>query len=370
MNTKRSISGLLIVLITVIIITFLLKFLVKEVYTEYSSPKGEAKTNNYLAAEHFLKYYKINIKSINILTKSFDYPDSSEAAIIISSHKIYQNTALMVELFNWVEGGGKLILSGYSNIQSDKSIQLFPGKDISLKRSESTVDTELQITLFDEHYYLDLYHFSILESTYPVSWLIEDEHGIHAAAYEIGKGSLVLFNDLYLFNNANIGNKDHAKLLLAIMHDLSISELIHILRAENKSLLNLLSDYPLQLVIFLSVIFLFLWQRWGYFGPVRDYLINDKRAFLDHLKSSGLYLWKQGDKNVLSKELHDDFVSVIINVFPEWNDKTEDERISCLSSHTGISENIVKQTVNYKGDSNKSSFLTLSRNITLIRNKL
>ena len=370
MKLKISTSHLVTFLILLIVAAFLIKFLKKEEQTFYVGAKGEARINNYYASELFLEKYNIKVKSLKTVTSDFNFPADIHTALLITDKNTYKNILFTKKLIDWVESGGLVISTAPSVIGKDKKIQLFPTKDIYLTRSASTTDESKKYSFNNKNYELDLYHFSIIETKIKPLWSVQDKHGMHMAAFRINKGTVILANDLLLFNNYNIGKNDHARLLYDLSNMYDIKQLLHIRRSYDASLFNLISQHYLSFIIFISVIVMIILHSWGYFGPARSYSENDNRHFLDHLQYSGRFFWRKKSFNRLYDSVLQETISKIESNIPNWTAKNNEDRINSVSTLTGLEHKLVSNILNSPRTRNKEDFFIFAKHAALIRSKL
>lgn len=365
-RTRISLPGLLFLLLTIFTGLYLYQNLKKEEYTSFTQAKGAAKHNQYLALEMLLTELTYSVNSLR--NEDISLPENNNAVVFISDKKIYQNTEHLNELAFWVNNGGSLIITAYFPGKNADDIQLFPDVDI-YSGTGTEVKIDDNITVNFEHD-LDISHTGVLSSSYETSWQLVDEHGVHAASYKVGSGNIVVFNNLAMFNNHNISNKDHAEFLISLLNATQVKNFIHIQLPRNKDFTDLIKAYPFPFYLLSLLLILSVWYFWGHFGPVKGYLLLKEKLFITHLQYTGKYLWQHGDIERLYTDLFNQALSQILLKHPDWETKSDEEKINMIMKKTELDTDAIHQTIFYKAEHNKYKFLTFSRNITIIRDSL
>ena len=366
MKTKISPPGLLFFLLSILTGLFLYQNLIEEEYTFYTPAKGEAKYNQYLALEMLLSKLEYNIDSHR--HEIIRLPENKNGVVFISDKKIYQNAIHLKNLVSWVNNGGRLIIAGYFPGKNGDDLQLFPGLDIySAPGTDIKHADDINI---DFKYDLDLKHSGTFSSSYDTHWELVDDHGVHAASYKVGNGTIVVFNSLNLFNNYNIANRDHAEFIVSILSKSTVKSFMHIQLPRDRDFADLVRAYPFPFYLLGILLFLSTWFFWGYFGPVKEYMSFKEKLFVAHLQFTGKYLWRHGNIEELYQDLHDQALSKIILKHPDWTTKSDEQKIEIVADKTRLDKEAIYQALFYTTEHNKHKFLTFSRNITLIRDSL
>jgi len=366
MKTKVSLPGLLFMLLSLLTGVFLYQNLIQEEYTSFTAAKGAAKYNKYLALEMLLTELKYPVNSYR--HEIISLPKDNNVAVFVSDNKIYQNAHHLNELVSWVNNGGHLIIAGYFSNKAGDGLQLLPGLDIYANAAaEIKDDKEVSI---DFKYDIDVSHTGIFTSSYKTLWQLVDDHGVHAASYQVGNGNIVVFNSLNIFNNYKISNKDHAEFIVSILNTTSVKSFSHIQLPRDKDFTDLVNAYPFPFYLLSILLLLSVWYFWGYFGPVKEYVFYKEKLFITHLQFTGKYLWRYGDIEKLYLDLFNQAQSRILLKHPDWITKTDEQKVTMIADKTGLDTETIDQTLFYKAEHNKHKFLTFSRNITLIRDSL
>jgi len=366
MKARVSLPGLLFLLLSVLTGVFLYQNLKQEEYSYFTAAKGAAKYNKYLALEMLLTELTYTVNSFR--HEDISLSKNNNDVIFISDKKIYQNAHHLKDLVTWVKNGGSLIIVGYFPGKTGDDLQLFPDIDI-YSGTSAKIKGDDNITV-DFEFELDISHTGVLSSSYKTNWQLVDDHGVHAASYRIGNGNIVVFNDLNIFNNHNISNKDHAEFLASLLSATTVNNFTHIQLPRDKDFTDLVKAYPFPFYLLGLLLILSIWYFWGYFGPVKGYLLLKEKLFITHLQYTGKYLWRHGDIEMLYLDLFNQAKSKILLKHPDWETKSDEQKVKIITDKTELDSKAIYQTLFYKPEHNKYKFLTFSRNITIIRDSL
>jgi len=379
-RNNKNIVGLLVVLSVVIVTAFLFKFLKQEEYTYYTSAKGEARYNQYLAAENLLEEYSFVIEKHNKISSESLITNNSETAIFISTSKIYQYPSVLKQLTRWVDQGGLLLLPGpdINQISKNKSgyDDFLPdlGIGFSLIEGSDSDDKEQKFFINDDQYMLEPNRHITIDSENKILWSIYDAKGVYALAINKGEGVLVVFNDTSLFSNRKIAQHEHARLFLNIFtklsNDKNIATIKYILNPSNPSIIDALAKYPFSLLLFGSIVLGFFWINWGYLGPLKNKLSYEKMTMASHFLFSGQYLWRYVSVEKLYKSVFHRLETVISKQRHGWHQLSHQEKLNYIIEKTGLPESKVDSVLTYKAEKNKNSYYQFCMNCNLIRNKL
>jgi hypothetical protein len=123
-----------------------------------------------------------------------------------------------------------------------------------------------------------------------------------------GDGRITVISHAKPFRNRYIGEKDHARLLWAILN-LHPGDSVWFVIGGRTSLWGMIWKYGWTVVIGLGlVIALWLWLRLSRFGPSLSPELNGTRDFFEHIDMTGKFLWRRGHTESLLEPLRQNII--------------------------------------------------------------
>ncbi len=338
---------------------------IKEVDKGY---QGEAVTNNYLAAEYFLRRMGQSAEKISLFIEA-NKPLGVNDTLLVPSNRIAIDRGHSEELVEWVMGGGHLIITGAAQADTQGSRDyILDDLGISVRRAEFDEDEDgegegegegedsfdglpVNIDTLDEDNFwqvnFDRYKELVLpgdfttdltagvvapEITYETVWSIVDNDRVYAVQLKLGQGHLTVLTDMLMFQNYNIEQYDHAAFLYSLTNvQAGFSEpgiFYYSLYEEQISLIQWLWDNAWTLVVSLLVAIISgLWMIIPRFGPVIHITEPIRRRFLDHLAASGNYHWRQGNYSHLLNEVRKQLSNHALLKYPEWSSLSRNDQL-------------------------------------------
>ncbi len=317
--------------------TYFLKTHEKRITTkiDYSNPL--AQYNDFLAAERFLQ--RLNIPTKTLIGREFLLkPPSKFGLLIVPKIDPDLSQDKIDALWQWIENGGQIITTINNNFKDDKkqsqtgflarlNIQNISKYDYILdhktletcdipteknhsakeivdnmkitkeEQYSSTWNKEIEIPIHFEKFSIETYTPQLLfDPDKKAQWgirMFDDAYFL--LHYQHGKGAITVLNNLHLFKNNTIHEKDNA-LLLALLAD-NTKQVWLLLDTNAVSIFTLLQrNLPVFSLLFCLSLGLLMWQHRRYTGPTK-YLTDHKRHnLMDHLYASVNYRWNI-DKN-------------------------------------------------------------------------
>lgn len=335
---------------------------------EWRGFRGEARTNNLLAAEYFLRRMGIEARGIGDLQALESLPESG--TLLLGTDRFGLDEKRNRLLMAWVEEGGHLILSPrwYSRRQLDSDPLLSPlgvrggsrsqqesHDDIPNEEEEHAVDTPAQcpnpvtyVMLPGEEDPLEI-AFSgrrLLEREDPTTGLEFTDTGEHRVLqYEKGRGHITILSETGFLENRNIEEHDHARLLYALALQ-QPGPVWLMYKDEMPSLLQWLwRKAPAAILVAGLLLLAWLLQVTRRFGPLLPTPSLRRRRLMEHVDAAGHYLWKQGQSPVLLQGPRDALHGRLQRVRPDLNGLPPDKLVSRLAELSGIGAKQIEQAL-------------------------
>jgi len=356
--------------IILLLLFFLLAGLVSWAYSQLETRikevdegfQGEALTNEYLAAEYFLRSMGQSAEKISLFVE-VNKPLGVNDTLLVPSNRIAIDRGHSEELVEWVMEGGHLIITGAA-IQSDTPGHrdyILDDLGISVRRVEFDEGENEDETFFDgqpvnvdildednfwqvsfnrskelslaNDFTTDLTAGVVApEITYETVWSIADNDRVYAVQLKLGQGHLTVLSDMSMFNNDSIDNYDHAAFLYSLTSvQAGFSEpsiFYYSLYEEQISLIQWLWNNAWTLVVSLLIAIISgLWMIVPRFGPMIHIDEPIRRRFLDHLAASGNYHWRQGNYFHLLNEVRKQLSNHALLKYPEWSSLSKNDQL-------------------------------------------
>jgi hypothetical protein len=297
---RQSTVVLLVILAGALFAAWFLSTHEKVPRTEHTGFTGEARINQFLAAEMLLAEVGIESGSVNSFEPSSWLPSQEDTLILHASDPlaIGEERDLLV---SWVSDGGHLVLlppRGSSSFAEGLHDQFgFALVAREPDDEDSTTKTNIDKTGEDYDYTLDLdYTFRRLENTIndTLSASLSDDEGMIAARREWSGGYVTAFADARYFYNESIDELDHARLLLDTVDGLiSPGKVWFVFDAAFPTLWQLIWDNASYVVIGLALaLVLWLWSRMPAFGPAIAPESMERRSIMEHVRAAGNFAWR------------------------------------------------------------------------------
>ena len=270
----------------------------------YVGLQGEARRNDYLAAERFLRATGTTVESINSLENLRELPPSRDILFIPTQRLTFGETRTET-LMNWVAAGGHLIvvswsLTDASGHQAGRHDPLLRELGVEqLQHNSETIDRENHVptNLVIEDTFLQvafLPDFFLIDHSGNGQVLAEDDYGAHVLQYQVGNGTLTVMTDSRFLMNQSIGAYDHASFFWRLVQPNQSTGKVWLVYKENMPSLWhwLVENAPAVLISAGILLIAGLWYASLRFGPLLPEPTPIRRSLLEHLYASGRFLWK------------------------------------------------------------------------------
>lgn len=268
---------------------------------QYTGYRGEARVNDFLAAELLLTELGIQADSRQSLTPSEWLPATGDTIV----SRLSTSMAVGFEqgmLLSWISNGGHLVLlpPAEKSRLLDEYLATFGLRLVRTDTRGAAYDAADDGDAEDDEsyvYLVDLENTAYrIEADYEdgLDATLSDDKGLIAARKRFGNGHLTLVSTSVYFGNGKLGQSDHARLLLdVIAGSVPAGKVWFIYDATFPSLWQVLwRNVPLAMVGAALVLALWLWSIVPRFGPAVLPGPPVRRSIVEHVQAAGHFTWR------------------------------------------------------------------------------
>lgn len=274
---------------------------------EYVGYQGEARFNDFLAAELLLLKLDIEAESRRKLRPSSWLPEDSDTLITRLGPELASDPESTL-LFNWVRLGGHLLLlppldetRDVVTLMEDLGVRFFVPEEDDDEEQEDVVedgathDYSLALDYVDER-------LELLDET-DSHVLLSDDKGVIAVRQQLGNGFITIYASSFWFTSRTIEQHDHARLFLdSVAGFVEPGKAWLFYDADFTPLWRLIWDAGKYLVLGLLLAFIaWLWSRMPRFGPLLPLPSAERRSIVEHVSASGRFIWQNDASSTLTE---------------------------------------------------------------------
>ncbi len=407
---------------------FALEWEEEEIDNGYSS---QARKNDFLAAELFLKKYDVELERsrgfsrIDSLSNEQNSIATDDTIIILNGRGMVRGRRLD-KLWQWVEGGGNLIVSTYNPFigteasdellgrleieyyideeqydELDDEIEQYPTENI--EDYENSEDSDFDDEEIDEANRAEIEQSEKRKSYKCDSWdlfelktsdsggirvdfrfrgeefwfpegsenfaMIADDSGYASAGFNIGRGNIIVNKNNHIWKNKAIDNCDHAYLLLEWSKP---SKKVWII--ENQNAPSLLSIFwvnaPNAIIALLAALIFWLWRISIRHGPLFQPAKIERRSFAEHIRASAVFLWRNKNQFVLIDQLRNDIAYAMQRKNWHYENMSEEEKINQFTSLSGLEADSIYLAMFKPSDEIDKDFVRVINRLKFIKDCL
>ena len=332
-----------------------------------TGPSAEARSNPWLAAERFLLDRNLPLLRTDSLGSTLSQtPPAGHTLLLLASR---QNLGLpeRQQLQDWLQRGGHAVVIAESEWHGDDRVRndwlLDPlqirrlvvnphaSKPPAPAAGEEPMlpDPWPQLTrLYLENEDAPAYF------AFSPRWELDDERerahawagnarGVQLLQLPLGDGLLTVLSDSELWDNAHLGNYDHAWLLWYLCQD---SRVILIDRLQQASLWQLLLRHlPHALLAAGLSLLLLLWHLAPRQGPLQPADTAPARSLREHLQAAAGFVARQAGHAALLQRLQQDVHRRACQHHPDFDNLPVTERWQLLARHSQLSASEVREAM-------------------------
>lgn len=320
--TRRTATllGLLLLVLAACLGLFLYKHI--EPYQQIidHGPAPEARSNPYLAAEHFLRGRGLNVthaSSLGVLSRL----ETRQESLLLLGPRGNLSARQVDDLLQWVTTGGRLLVAAEKNWDPDSGqsgdplldrlgVQLWLSKDLKDDPAQVPDEPFPNLTkLYLEHEPTPAYFGFIPElhledpDNQARAWA-NSAGATHLMQLDHGLGTITVVSDANLWKNPTIAQYDNAWLLWYLTQDSNVTLVFN--TAHDNLLSQLWRYFPQALLALLALVGLWLWHIGLRQGPLQAPTPLARRQLLEHLRASADFLLRRSGQTTLLHNLQQD----------------------------------------------------------------
>ncbi|HSD52521.1 MAG TPA: DUF4350 domain-containing protein [Burkholderiales bacterium] len=302
---------------------------------EWVGYSGEARRNQYLAAERLLARMGVPARHVRTIPELKELPVNG--ALILPDRREALTPDARERLLEWVEGGGHLIVEDENHRVPDPLLDAFGVQRRPVKAPPKLPPVEAKLPHAPAPMKVDMHSIQTIEVP-TAAVRVVGKHATHLLHFERGRGQVTVLNDLEFMRNRSIGRHDHAEFLWQIVRFQPDTPALFVFDNPQKlSLLAWLRDNAwavLAAAVLLLVIW--VWRVASRFGPVAPDPEPARRRLLDHLRASGRFQWSRGGGGTLVEAAREAALRRVARANPDFAGLTRAEREARLVELFGI----------------------------------
>lgn len=286
-------------------------------------PAPQARSNDYLAAELFLRDLGLQVARHDGIAGLGTLPNSGQTLLLLGDRR--NMTPRQTErLLDWAASGGHLVVvaerlwdekTGKSgDLLLDRlNLQQYSTRDLDEEAQSpqsSTAEQHPQLTkLYLENESAPAYlafdtDFHLYDADNRAHAWANSAGATHMLQLQHGNGLVTALTDSWIWQNRNIDEYDHAWLLWYLTQDSEVT-LVH--RSEHDGLLAQLRKHFPETLTALGLLILFaLWHVGQRFGPLLPPASPARRQLQEHLRGSAEFLLRHRREQSLLQRLQQD----------------------------------------------------------------
>ncbi|HZO00163.1 MAG TPA: DUF4350 domain-containing protein [Burkholderiales bacterium] len=375
----RTIALILVVGLAVLIGAWFLATHDRVTRTEWVGPSGEARMNDFLAAERFAERMGFKVSEVRAL------PDldalSASGRLLVPNRRQELSPQKLAELVRWVESGGHMIVEAEPLAVPDPLLDQLAVRRSAVEPARKPLVVQVPgASRRLQVYFGDAMRLETAQAEVHV------RAGAHLVSFARGRGMVTVASSLRFARNpgyddyfARIGQRpersirafDHAEFFLHLISLTPGVELVVYFRPERLSLWGFLKEHALPaLAAFGLLLALWLWSIIPRFGPVAPDAPPGRRRLLDHLRASGRYYWVKGLRSRLVVAARDAALRRIARAQPDFANAPQSERIARLSSMAGISREDAARFISAAGAMRGADFIRTTQHAQRVHSAL
>lgn len=374
----RNAGILLIVLVAVLIGSWAISNYERVPSSEYVGWQGEARFNDFFAAELLLEELDIDSDSQATLKPSQWLPDSADT-IVTQLSAAFSGEEESLLLTEWVENGGHLILLPPPDLTYEVEDYLATlGFSFYEVEDEEEQENEEAAGDEDEEDYdylvnLDLARYRISDLYEDDSaTTVSDDFGAIVMRRELGNGVVTVVSSEYFFTKSELREADHARLLLDIVAgEFDSGQVWFIYSTEFAPLWALIwAAAPAVVLSAALLIVLWLWSVIPRFGPRRGTHIEGRRSIIEHMSAAGRFMWKKHGAKHLCLASTQAVIRSAERTAVGIGRKSRQEQAQLIARITGQSPQFVLDAINATDASSHREFTQQIQRLQQLRKKL
>ena len=377
---RQSTLALLLLLGLTLFAAWFLQTHHKVVDRQFVGYSGEARYNDFLAAELLLKEAAIEADSRASLTPSEWLPSYYDTIVSRASESMAV-TEQQSLLLDWVVNGGHLVLlppQQESRITSE-FIQVFGAKLVKIEdapEEDENPDTEDDAAADEDYdYFFDLstsLQRVVVSDANDYSATLYDEFGYIAVRRRWGSGYVTLIADAEYFLNRSLGDEDHARFLLDVVAGfVPPGKVWFVLDSTFPGLWQLIWRNGFYAVVAAAAaLLLWLWSVMPKFGPAIEPVVASRRSILEHVSAAGHFAWRHHGTASLARSSIDALLHDAETRHPDISRMSPENQAQALARLSDIDAQTILDVLLHQSESRHREFANNIQALQKVRKRL
>ncbi|WP_061290381.1 DUF4350 domain-containing protein [Azotobacter vinelandii] len=306
-------------------------------------PTVQARANPYLAAELFLRRQGLEVRRAGGL-ETLAAP-GRQTLLLLGGHE-HMTPRLAARLLDWTAAGGHLVFvagslwdekAGRSGdlLLDGLGIQQYLSEDLAVGKSRDDDRQRKELARFylqnekTPAYLAFDTTFHLYDSRHRAYAWANSGAATHLLQVRHGQGSATVLSDDWIWENARIGDHDHAWLLWYLCRDTRVT-LVHRVAGDSLATL-LLRHFPAALLALVLLAGCLLWRAGLRQGPALPVAAPARRQLEEHLRAGADFLLRRGGQASLLQGLQQDIRRHAARRDPHFADLSEDAQWQSLA---------------------------------------
>lgn len=205
-------------------------------------------------------------------------------------------------------------------------------------------------------------------------WAVQSKHGVHALTVARGAGKVTILTDYAFMYNNRIGHADHADFVAALvgLNDAAPArQVLLIPREDVPGVLTLMWKYLWPVVLMLAGwLVLAVWRAATRVGPSLPAPQLARRSLAEHVRASGEFLWRHGQRGELWRATRALTERHIERSLPAASFRNKEEHMQALAKRSGIAPTALSQLLESKYAPPAEQFATTIATLDKLRKSL
>jgi hypothetical protein len=345
--------------------------------------QGDARRNEYLAAERFLERFGMQIKSLPTILDLKEMPGSDDV-LLIPTDRYDLAPEKIEELLHWVRKGGHLVVrarrpSTATHAEDDRLFEVLgvethakKGGRFATREENTVIDVQVNDRIENKNVSFDTGVWMANTSAHELTWQVDSEHGSQLLEFALEDGFVTLLGDLAFMKNDAIDKHDHAAFLYTVVHIDNTNRRLWIVRHDDMpSLFSIMWEkIPQTVMIFSVLVMTWLWYVTRRFGPVLQGGRHARRSLREHITYSGYYLWRNQNRSELFQGVKSALFEQVSRSRPLWARLESTALAAKLGKIAGLPEAQVLRVLQAETVEKETEFSQFVEVLSEIRKKL
>lgn len=376
---RPSTAGLLLLLAGTIFAAWFFSTHEKVTKEEFVGYRGEARVNDFFAADLLLNEIGYPTESQSSLTPSRWLPESGDTLItrLSTVMTIPEERDLLI---GWIADGGHLVLLP-PNLGSPSVDEFLHYLDFELldavtdEAAEADIESQSDEEEESFAYLVDIdstrYRIGILDED-AISATLSDDKGVIAARREWAAGYVTIIANVNYFANWSIADHDHARLLLdTVAGYIDPGNIWFIYDSSFPPLWQVIWEAaPYVVASLTAMLVLWLWSIMPVFGPKTRPAPPFRRSIVEHVRAAGRFVWHNRGANALVKSSTAAVLHEAEAKHPGIGRLSIQVQARQIARMTGLPAQAVLDTLTHGDELGHREFTHTMQSLQRIRNKL